>query len=50
MEDIGLIALISTVCFVKWPVQTTTIMLSLPISVGMALNEKIVQIRKRKKK
>lgn len=41
MEDIGLIALISTACFIKWPVKTTTMVLSLPISVGITLNEKL---------
>lgn len=40
MEDIGLAKLVFAGCFIKWPVQTATMILSLPISVGITLNDK----------
>ena len=41
MEDIGIVTLVFAGCFIKWPVKTTTMVLSLPISVGITLNEKL---------
>ena len=40
MEDIGIAKLVFTGCFIKCPVQTATAILSLPISVGITLNDK----------
>ena len=48
MEDIGIAKLVFAGCFIKWPVQTATMILSLPISVGITLNDKFRENARKK--
>lgn len=45
MEDIGIVALVFAGCFIKWPVETATTVLSIPVSLGISLNEKLKERR-----
>lgn len=45
MEDIGIVVLVFAGCFIKWPVETATAVLSIPVSLGISLNEKLKERR-----
>ena len=46
MEDIGLVAIVCGACLIRWPISTSTMLMSVPINAGIAIHDKLRSIQR----